>query len=699
MVNGDITISTAHKPMNFSTPITVPRSDGDGTVELEMEFAMVKLWRSFVKYFGEARAVRTVTYSQSPQIIHEVFNHEKLDIDFLEVVIGDYRQSGYRKDLQGDVDLAAQLNYLLQDEQLQLFTLDKRVTLHSKLYLIENCDDSRTLILGSPNLSKQAWEGNQTNMLVAFTTNGASIIDTWFEKFYEAHREQCEVFMKDLTERLDAAETPEERTEELHLWVDGTMPSNNPTGDLHRRIVDLLDENDERIRQVNVASEPEEADEVIALATDGSGDVDPTDVGPSQQIRLSPQGLEDPVKSAKSTLTRHNVVVKPTELRGSPAGFARYMRSFNDDFPIMWVNEKEQSIRMQVDNTTLELTASPDDGSEVDEALAHIEFYIETIQRFGDTKYSEATMAHFYEALIYFFWAPFADYFANHYAGTPGAELDKDLPFLYIHGGNDSGKGMFIRFATRLISNGYVAEPVEGTQFTKNAIDRCRGSNTVFPFVVDDVDKDNVERDIVKTYWEGGWDGSVSFPTFIFTSNHTKPKSEFRTRMKVLDFDVMFDVTGDQREKAARIANEPNRLFTWFSHFMFEQEISLPDRSDKLAVARDVFRQLYEFAGRDEPDYFPSEGPAEDIYDHGRRVWRHAHENGLFTLETRNDVIRADFSAELETREVWKYQKLVPATIRAEKQRARIEFSQPERFFEWTGIEPKRGFLQRLGFR
>jgi len=65
---------------------------------------------------------------------------------------------------------------------------------------------------------------------------------------------------------------------------------------------------------------------------------------------------------------------------------------------------------------------------------------------------------------------------------------------------------------------------------------------------------------------------------------------------------------------------------------MFEQDLSLPDRSDKLAVARDVFKQLYVFAERDEPNYFPSEGPAEDIYDHGRRVWRHAHESGLFTL-------------------------------------------------------------------
>lgn len=685
--------------MNFNTPITVSHRTEDRSVDIDLEIAMVKSWRSFVKYFGDARTIQTVTYSQSPQIVHEAFHNEQLDIDSLEVVVGDYRQSEYRKDLQGDLDLAAQLNHLLQDDQLRLFTLDKQVTLHSKLYLIENHDESRTLILGSPNLSKQAWEGNQTNMLIAFTTDGSSIVDEWFERFYDAHREQCEVFMEDLTERLEDADTAEERSEELHLWVDGTVPSNNPTGDLHRRIAELLDEDDERIRRINVAADPEEADEVVSLATDGSGDIDPTDVQPNKQIRLSPQGLEAPVKSAKPTLTRHNVVVKPTELRGSPAGFARYMQGFNDDFPLMWINEDEESVRMQVDNTTLILTAEPDDPAEVDAALAHLESYIETIQRFGDTKHSEATMAHFYEALIYFFWAPFANSFARHYAGIPGAELDKDLPFLYIHGGNDSGKGMFIRFATKLISNGYVTEPVEGNQFKKDAIDRCRSSNTVFPFVVDDVDKDNVERDIVKTYWEGGWDGSVAFPTFIFTSNHTKPKSEFRTRMKVLDFDVMFDVTGDEREEAARIANQENRLFTYFSHLMFKQEVSLPDRSDKLAAARDVFCQLYEFAGRTPPAYFPEDGPAEVAYDHGRQVWQHAYESGLFTIEEQNGVVRTDFSADLESRDVWKYQKLVPPTIRTDKQRARIEFPQPARFYEWTGIEPRPGLLERLGFR
>jgi len=117
-----------------------------------MEFAMVRSWRSFVKYFGEARAIRTVTYSQSPQIIHEAYSITKSSTStsskWLSAITA---RVSIEKICRGDVDLAAQLNHLLQNEQLQLFTLDKQVTLHSKLYLIENRDGTRTLILGSPN--------------------------------------------------------------------------------------------------------------------------------------------------------------------------------------------------------------------------------------------------------------------------------------------------------------------------------------------------------------------------------------------------------------------------------------------------------------------------------------------------------------------------------------------------------------------
>lgn len=675
--------------MNFNIPISVPGRD-DGEVEVELELEMIRSWGSFIEYFGDAHVIRAVTYSQSPQIVHQLFASAELEVEQLEVVVGDYRQSDYRKDLQGDLDLATHLNRLLQSDQLKLFTLDKRVTLHSKIYLAENQDDTRTLILGSPNLSKQAWSKNQTNMIVAFRTEGDSIIDEWFERYYRAHREQCELFMKDLSERLEDAETEEDQKQELHLWVDGTIPTDNPTGDLHRRIVEKFDD-DQSVKRVNVVADKDEAEEAVQMAADGVGEIDPTDVTPDREMRLSPQGLEDPVDDAKQTLSRHNVSVKPTELRGSAAGFDRYLRSFNDDFPTMWVNVEKGIVRMQVDSTTLEMTEPlPDDYTEIDDALAHIEEYIKTVERYGDAKEPEETMAHYYEGLIYVFWAPFANHFARAYAQRDGAELDKDLPFLYIHGQNDSGKGMFLRFAARLLSNGFVAEPVEGQQFKKSTIDRCRASNTVFPFMVDDVDKGKVERDIMKTYWTGAWDGSVAFPTFIFTSNDGNPKSEYRTRMKMLEFDVVFNVEGHEREETARLIKKRNPLFAWFSHLLFKEEISLPDQTDKLAISRKVFRKLYEYAGRDPPPYFPATEPAEHIYDHGRRRWKRAYNTGLFSVDEQNGVLLTDFSKNLDSYAVYKYDRVVPSTIRTEVQRTRIQFDQPDRFYEWTGIDPQK---------
>lgn len=678
--------------MNYSVPITVPGREG-GEVEVELEIAMVRSWGSFIKYFGEASSIRAVTYSQSPEIVNQLFMSSELDVEQLEVVVGDYRQSEYRKDLQGELELATQLNRLLQGEELKLFTLDKRVTLHSKLYLAENQDGTRTLVLGSPNLSKQAWSGNQTNMVAVFRTAGESVVDEWFERFYAAHRDQCELFMEDLTERLEDADNEEEKKQELHLWVDGTIPSDNPTGDFHRRIVEKLDD-DQSLNRVNVVSDEEQAETVVKEAADGMGDIEPEDVRPDKEMRLSPQGLEEPVDSAKQTLTRNNISVKPTELRGSPAGFDRYLRSFNDDFPTMWISEEDQAVRMQIDSTTLEMTEPlPEDRGRVDEALAHIEEYIETVDRFGDPNRPAETQAHYYEALIYVFWAPFANHFAKAYAQRDGAELDKDLPFLYIHGKNDSGKGMFLRFAARLLSNGFVAEPVEGQQFVKDTIERCRASNTIFPFLVDDVDKDNVERDILKTYWTGAWDGSVAFPTFIFTSNDGNPKSEYRTRMKMLEFDVVFNVEGHEREQTAKIIKRSNPLFAWFSHLMFKKNIVLPDQTDKLAVAREVFSELYEYADREQPDYFPASEPAEHTYDHGRRRWKEAWDIGLFDIEERNGVLLADFSENLDKYAVYRYDKVVPSTIRTECQRTRIQFDQPEKFYKWTGIEPKSSGL------
>jgi hypothetical protein len=659
--------------------------------EVLMELAMHKSWSKFVDYFGEASRVKAVTYSQSPQIMKDLFYHEDISIDSLEVVIGDREATEYREKLQ-DSDLLRRLNKLSNDGDLELFTLDTRSILHSKVYIIENRDGTYWLVLGSANLSRQAWRGTkQTNTVIAFKTDGETVLDEEFEKIYEAHRKYCEPWLADLQELLSEVESSEERAEVYDLWVRNGINSSTPLAELKRRI---RDEFDAEARTINVIDDAEEADEVIAVA-DG-GDTEATEITPDKQMRLSAGGLEDVVDSQRQSLTKHNVVVNNDEIRGSPAGLSRYLEAVND-FPTMWVDEDDETVYLQVDNKKLEMTAPPDDPERVDEALAHIEEYIKTIKRFGDvtSQRSHAPMAHFYEAIIYFFWAPFTSYFARQYAQHAGAELDKDLPFLYIFGDNDSGKGMLIRFASRLISNGYVTDVEKGSEFKQDTVRKCLNDGTAFPFIVDDIDKGKVERDILKTYWQL-WDGTTSCPSFIFVSNHNKPKSEYRTRMKILDFQVVFNPDGNERTEAAEIAQRDNPLFAYFSHLMFQQDISLPDQGDKLAPARAVFRQLYELADREIPDFFPKDGPAEMAYDRGREMWRNAFQNDRFTIKEVNGVVEADFSDFLDGAEVYQFLYVVPSHIRANKGGAIIEFPQPERFYRWLGISRRTGITGKL---
>ena len=52
--------------MDYTIPITVPARGSGEEVTIDLELAMVKSWPTFVDYFGAARVLRAVTYSQSP---------------------------------------------------------------------------------------------------------------------------------------------------------------------------------------------------------------------------------------------------------------------------------------------------------------------------------------------------------------------------------------------------------------------------------------------------------------------------------------------------------------------------------------------------------------------------------------------------------------------------------------------------------
>jgi len=269
--------------------------------------------------------------------------------------------------------------------------------------------------------------------------------------------------MEDLTEEIEDADTAEEEAKIYDIWLGGDEFSDDPVAELNARLDEAVD--DDQVNTYNVVTDAEEAEKAVFAAEDT--DTDPTEISPDKRVRLSPQGLEDAISNLDDTLSANNIRINDGEIVATPAGIARYKETFTG-YPDLNVDRDEKNVGLRVDDSVLELTAPlPDDPQEVADALDLLEQYIETVGEFGETRTPKETRAHFYEGIIYFCWAPFADYCAHHYAEYESAELDKDLPFLFLHGDNDSGKGMFLRFGTRLISNGYVQEVTTGDDFVK----------------------------------------------------------------------------------------------------------------------------------------------------------------------------------------------------------------------------------------
>ncbi len=93
-------------------------------------------------------------------------------------------------------------------------------------------------------------------------------------------------------------------------------------------------------------------------------------------------------------------------------------------------------------------------------------------------------------------------------------------------------------------------------------------------------------------------------------------------------------------------------------HLFLQRDISLPDQSDRLADARDVFAELYAYAEKEPPEYVPLETPAEQEHDPGRRKRISALSDGLCELDFKDDGrIVADFSAHLDQQQCWEFQK------------------------------------------
>jgi hypothetical protein len=653
--------------MKFDVPLDTGSND-------HSHVEIFKSWRSFSDVFDGAKRMRVVTYCDSPEFILDLFE-DLDDLDFLEVIVGDV--SDYRERLIDKPDLADRLEQLRSEGKLVIYLCENK-EVHSKLYLIEYNDsvleeadedgdeDQMTLggeapvetepedtddgtpakvIVGSPNLSRNAWS-NQTNMGVVYDTKTDSELYGEFEELYRDHRDSYNSggpFLEDLSEQLELSD--DDREEVIKLYTEGHVGTQDELGEVHGRLADHIDAEVEAVDLAldggtdTVAEQESEEPELDTEDESIENDPDLEDA-PQDRITLSLRGYEESTVDTLSQMTDFDATVSNDTLTTTPDAFQRYAQQVFD-VPTMHLNESKNELKFHYDGTVYRVTQPPTNPERIDEALAEIEDYFATVDNYGNSNNPTAVKAHMYEALLWFFWAPFANRQAQFYR-EHGINLDKALPYLYVFGESNGGKGTFCRFALSLISGNRVEAPVDADEIGKRKVRNLRSAHTSFPIVVDDITKQKVNSlDTLRNYWSG-WTGETAYPMFAFISNDKRPGEWFRNRAKILRFDVNFMTSHQGEAEVNRLIDTENPIFQWFGYEYLNRDLELGTDSDALREVRAAMQDLYEHADRPLPDYFPTE-PAEQAYDTGRERWRNLIDREDVEIAKDSDTLQVTF--------------------------------------------------------
>jgi hypothetical protein len=392
------------------------------------------------------------------------------------------------------------------------------------------------VVIGSPNLSRNAWS-NQTNVGVVYDTTIESDLYARFEELYQDHRDSYNKggpFLEDLSEQLEQSD--DDREEVIKLYTEGRVGTQDELGEVHGRLADHIDAEVETVDLALDGGTPFE-DERTQVADDVEDTDEPTEDGdpgladaPQDRITLSLRGYDESTVSTLSQMTDFDATVSNDTLTTTPDAFQRYAQQVFD-VPTMHLNEDRAQLKFHYDGTVYRVTQPPKSPEKVDEALAEIENYFATVDDYGNSNNATAVKAHMYEALLWFFWAPFANRQAAFYR-QHGINLDKALPYLYIFGESNGGKGTFCRFALSLISGNRVEAPVDADEIGKRKVRNLRSAHTSFPVVVDDITKQKVNSlDTLRNYWSG-WTGKPHIQCLRSSPTTSGPVSGSGTELR-----------------------------------------------------------------------------------------------------------------------------------------------------------------------
>ena len=630
---------------------------------LNLQTQVITQKKDFDSLFAGFHSMKAISYVVSPDILLSFL--DDLGYEKIEVIVGENLSELYKKDLeQKGNDIIDRLATLADTGSLRILVPTK--TIHTKLYILEN-ENSVRIIQTSANLTATAQKATrQTNYSWYLDLpSGHPLLEKLMED-YEVHLRGCTLFMDDLN-NLMKQHNVDERHQIIEAWVKGTLieDENVDIKGVFRDISESISDMPEIVETVTLLKLPE-----------------------SDSARKKIERLLKPIQP---------VNIGNNQLRINKESYIRYVNETHR-LPVLIIsrvnNELLLGLRIPLTSRSSELV----DPVVVNNNLELLEEYLNTVH-FGQSPDPIIAKTNMFEALLFMFFTPFA----NEYMKTKRARygpIDTRGPrFLYIYGPSHNGKSTFLRFALKLITGEHI-EPLDGVDFTKTKINNVALTQTVFPLVFDDVEPSRIRgsEEVFKSYWERWWNPEYIVPQIVITSNTARLKDWAKSRVKRIDFDVHFVSSDAAKANLAKLFAEYNPIFEWFSSLYLKRLNTYEEFSDdELQLAREVMKEIYDFAGRPLPIFFPIE-PVEKKYDPGRKDWRDLiYELRQATIESQGNRKMIRFSRDIQHWEVTDYQGYLPQTVKHQRRGNTIIIENPKEFDKWLGEKAKgSGLISRI---
>ena len=634
-------------------PGAVAPAFNDG--RLQLRSAIITRRQDFDDLFNGFDTLKAVSYVASPHLLLDFFNLRRFSK--VEIVVGDSLSRQYKEGLASQrLEVIDALARKIDDGGLRILVPQR--TIHSKLYILEKTGLFR-VINGSLNLTETAQDATrQTNYEWYIDLTPDDPLIPMLIHDYETHANRCSEFMGDLVELLRKPhEVP--REEVIQDWVTGAIEKEPAQagakllGELTARALETVDLDTQPVFSIRLPVAPAERRETEKILA-----------------KLGVKSVGDVVEVDRNRYLNH--VEKTINV------------------PLMAVDVERNQVRLSMDGTIRVINGPLPQPPAINQALSHLERYIETVE-LGQTIDSRLAKMGLFEAILYFLAAPFANEHMKLMRRSYGVVSGRRGPkFLYLFGRSSNGKSTFFKFALSLLT-GQVIEPFQPNYFTKTSLSNISAFGTCFPLAFDDVSKtQQAGFAALKLYWESWWNIDRVLPQIIVSSNNPSLDDWLKTRVKRVDFDVHFTETSTTRIALREIMEESNPLFRWFSTLYLDQlKQQIDPHDDELHIARQVIQDLYSQASRQVPSFFPDQ-PLEEIHDPGRSIWQDLCNSHSKQVKFRREGQRliVEFRDDLQRPDLARYDAALPQIVSAERQGRITTIQNPEAFFAWLEMKP-----------